>query len=154
MVNSATSKRQKTKRIPVLIIEDNADHWLLIRSALLQSSPEVEPIWVNNAAQALAYLESCSPDESRLPRLILMDLFLPRREDGWGLLKAIKDNEFYRQPPLVMLSSSQDRDDVRRAYTFNVASYIVKPATFHQWLTCFTSFRHYWLETVVLPAQS
>ena len=154
MGNVTTPKRRKANRIPILIVEDNADHWLIIRSALSQCFPEVEPIWVNNAAQTLTYLESCAPDEKKLPRLILLDLCLPRLEDGWGLLKSIKANEFFRQPPVVMLSSSRERDDIEKSYVFNVASYIVKPNTYHQWLNCFYTFRRYWWETVTLPARA
>ena len=153
MSTSSIARRRKADRIPILIIEDNADHWLIIRSALSQCFPEVEPVWMNNSVQTLKYLESCLPDESKLPRLILMDLRLPRPEDGWALLEAIKTSDFYRQVPVVMLSSSQDRQDIEKAYSLSVASYIVKPGTYHQWLNCFYSFRRYWWETVILPAR-
>lgn len=116
MSTPSITKRRKANRVPILIIEDNADHWLIIRSALAQSFPEVEPIWANNSVQTLKYLESCSPDESKLPRLILLDLRLPRPEDGWALLDSIKTNDFYRRAPVIMLSSSQDREDIEKAY--------------------------------------
>lgn len=151
MSKPSTLKRRKANRIPLLIVEDNADHWLLIRSALSQCFPEIEPIWVNNAAQALKHLENCLLDENKLPRLILMDLCLPRREDGWALLESIKTHAFYRRHPVVILSSSQDRADIEKAYAYGVASYIVKPTTYHQWLNCFYTFRRYWWETVALP---
>ncbi|MCK8490969.1 MULTISPECIES: response regulator [Spirosoma] len=140
--------------MPILVVEDNADQWLIIRSALAQCFPEVEPIWVNNPMQALKYLESCLSDETKLPRLILLDLYLPRREDSWILLEAIKSNSVYRQVPIVVLSGSQDHDDVVKSYTFSIASYIVKPITYHQWLTCFYTFRRYWWESVTLPQRS
>ena len=146
-----TPKRQKANRIPILIVEDNADHWLIIRSALSQCFPEVEPIWVNNAPQTLKHLENCSPDESRLPRLILLDLYLPRREDSWGLLESIKNHPVYRHVPVVGLSSSQNHDDIVKSYMIGIVSYIVKPVTYHQWLTCFHTFRSYWWESVTLP---
>lgn len=154
MSNLSTSKRRKASRIPILVVEDNADQWLIIRSALSQCFPEVEPVWVNNAAQTLTYLAGCSPDESKLPQLILLDLFLPRQEDGWALLESIKIHDVYRRAPVVMLSSSRERADIEKAYSFSVASYIVKPTTYHQWLNCFYTFRRYWWETVTLPLRA
>ncbi|GAB3894624.1 response regulator [Spirosoma agri] len=151
MAKLTTPKRRKANRIPILIIEDNADQWLIIRSALSQCFPEVEPVWTNNATQALKYLEACSTDDAKLPRLILQDLYLPSREEGWGLLDSIKSHTLYRQIPLVILSNSQDHSDVLKSYTFSIASYIIKPITYHQWLTCFYTFRRYWWESVMLP---
>ena len=150
----STSKRRKTSRIPILIVEDNADHWLIIRSALAQCFPEVDPVWVNNAAQTLTYLDGCLPDENKLPQLIVLDLFLPRQEDGWAVLESIKTHALYRRLPVVMLSSSRERADIEKAYSFGVASYIIKPSTYHQWLNCFYTFRRYWWETVTLPLRA
>jgi CheY-like chemotaxis protein len=147
-------KRRKANRLPILVVEDNADQWLIIRSALAQCFPEAEPIWTNSAALTLKNLENCLPDIDKLPRLILMDLHLPRRDDGLSLLESIKEHPIYRQVPVVVLSSSQDRDDLAKAYMFSIASYIVKPITYHQWLTCFYTFRRYWWEVVALPANS
>lgn len=154
MGKQATQKRRKANRIPILIVEDNADQWLIIRAALSQCFPEVEPIWVNNPAQTLKYLETSSADENKLPRLILLDLYLPRREDSWGLLESIKTHSLYRQVPVVVLSHSQDHKDIAKSYTYSIASYIVKPFTFHQWLTCFYTFRRYWWESVTLPVNA
>lgn len=152
MERTPLSKRRKANRIPILIIEDNADHWLIIRSALSQCFPEVEPVWINNVTQAITYLETHAADETKLPRLILSDLYLPRREEGLALLEFVKNHDFYRKPPVVMLSSSSEREDVEKAYSFSIASYIVKPNTYHQWLNCFYTFRRYWWDVVTLPA--
>ncbi len=57
---------------------------------------EVEPIWVNNVVQATRYLETTAADATKLPRLILADLYLPRREDGLLLLEFINTCTFYR----------------------------------------------------------
>ena len=146
-----TVRRRRVRKIPILIIEDNADQWLIIRSVLAQSFPEVEPIWVNNVVQATRYLEVNAADAAKLPRLVLLDLYLPRREDGLSLLEFINGCLFYRKPPVVILSSSKDDDDITAVYAHNVASYIVKPGSYHEWLNCFYTFRRYWWEIVTLP---
>ena len=144
-------KRQKANRIPILIVEDNADQWLLIRSALTQCFPEAEPVWMNYGAQTLTYLDACSLSEIKLPRLILLDLYLPSQEEGWALLNSLKAHPRYCQIPIVVLSHSKDPNDILKAYALGVASYAVKPTAYHQWLNHFYVFRRYWWESVTLP---
>lgn len=151
MAKLPAPRRRKLRQIPILIVEDNADQWLIIRSVLTQCFPEVEPVWINNTDQAITYLEAHGQVTDKLPRLILTDLYLPRREDGWALLEFIKTHSFVRRPPVIMLSSSTDDGDIERSYSLNASSYIVKPETYHQWLNCFYTFRRYWWEVVTLP---
>ncbi|CAN5374838.1 hypothetical protein BH09BAC4_BH09BAC4_15850 [soil metagenome] len=151
MTKIATPRRRKQRQIPIMVVEDNADQWLIIRSALTQCFPEVSPVWVNNTAQMITYLETNAQDANKCPRLILADLYLPRREDGWALLDFIGKYNFERKPQVIILSASQDSGDIAKSYTYNIASYIVKPDTYHQWLNCFYTFRRYWWEVVSLP---
>ncbi len=151
MAKLSTPRRRKMQQAPILIVEDNADQWLIIRSVLTQCFPEVEPIWINNTAQTISYLQTHSQSSDKLPRLVLSDLYLPRREDGWALLEFIKTHPFSQRPLAVILSSSKDVDDIMKAYSFGIASYIIKPETYHQWLNCFYTFRRYWWEVVVSP---
>ena len=151
MTKIATPRRRKQRQIPILVVEDNADQWLIIRSALTQCFPEVNPVWVNNMAQMTTYLETNAQDANKCPKLILVDLYLPRREDGWASLDFIGKYNFDRRPQVIVLSASQDNEDIAKAYTFHIASYIVKPVTYHQWLNCFYTFRRYWWEVVSLP---
>ena len=151
MIKLPPPRRRKGRQIPILIVEDSADQWLIIRSALNQCFPEVEPVWINSSEQAITYLETQSMDIAKLPRLILSDLYLPRMEDGIALLEFIKKHQFYRKPPVIMLSASQDEEVISTVYALNAASYIVKPISFHEWLNCFYAFRRYWWEIVTLP---
>jgi CheY-like chemotaxis protein len=142
--------KPKASRVPILVIEDNADHWLIIRSALAQCFPEVEPLWMNHPSQARSYLARQAEEATRLPRLILLDLYLPTREEGLALLEFIKTHPLYRKLPVVVLSASQAREDITAVYALSVASYMTKPGSYHEWLTCFYTFRRYWWETVSL----
>ena len=143
-------KRRKSKFL-ILVVEDNADCWLLIRAALAQRFPEAKPVWVNNADQAMRYLTSTLLDKRKLPKLILLDLYLPSVEDGWALLATIKPHSPYQFLPVVVLSASMDHRDITKAYDLGVSSYMVKPGSFHGWLTCLTRLRLYWLKTASLP---
>ncbi|SFE28877.1 CheY chemotaxis protein or a CheY-like REC (receiver) domain [Spirosoma endophyticum] len=149
-----SQKGRMKKRVPILLIEDNADQWLIIRSALSQCIPELEPVWINNAAQSLTYLENCSLEKNNIPRLILMELYLPHREEGLALLASIKSHPFYRQVPVIVLSHSEAYKDIVETYQYSIASYISKPSTYHQWLVGFYTFRRYWWDWVSLSFRS
>ena len=153
MAKLPVTRRRKVRQVPILVIEDNADQWLIIRSALTQCFPEVGPVWVNNAAQAISYLEEQSNGTDKSPWLIIADLYLPRREDGWQLLEFHKNHTFHRKPPIVIFSSSHDQEDIVKVYSYSVASYIKKPVSYHEWLDSFYAFRRYWWELVTLPAR-
>ena len=145
-----TTTTRKSRKETILVIEDNADQWFIIRWALQQQFPEVEAIWVREAAEALVHLESCEKKQS-LPRLILLDLYLPNRQQGWSLLEAIKTHYLYREIPVIMLSQSNDKEDIEESYSLRINSYIVKPNHYQKWLDCIGSFRHYWWDSVTLP---
>ncbi|QKZ11791.1 response regulator [Spirosoma sp. KUDC1026] len=150
-MNYSTQSRRPAAKAIILVIEDNADQWFIIRWALEQRFPEVEAIWFKNSAQALMYLDSCQLNEQAFPRLILLDLYIPNRESGWRFLETIKLHHLYREIPTVMLSWSADREDIRESYMLRSNSYLVKPDSYEKWLECFTVFRDYWWDAVTLP---
>ena len=87
-----------------------------------------------------------------MPKLIILDLYLPKRADGLELLRQIKALPSpCNQLPVVMLSSSSDRTDISQSYQYGGSSYLVKPTDFEAWLTYFQELRTYWWETVTLP---
>ncbi|UFH53323.1 response regulator [Spirosoma sp. KNUC1025] len=140
------------KRAKVLIIEDSADHWMLIRNAMERYLPEINPVHVDTSEKALTLLQDWSTQEWEIPKLIFQDLYLPNRENGWHLLEQIKSMAApCNRIPVVMLSSSNNRADIEEAYLRGSASYLVKPTNFETWLTYFRELRAYWWETVTLP---
>ena len=151
MINKTSFKQRKADRFPILIVENDADQWLIIRSVLAKCFPEVEPIWVNNAAQAVTYLENALLNKRKLPWLILLELHLPRPEEGWSLITLLKAQPDYQRIPLLILSHSGEPTEIAKSYTLGVASYIVKPTTYHKWMKCIYSLRSYWWEAVTLP---
>lgn len=140
------------KRAKLLLIEDNPDHWTLIKRAVQQCLPEVTPIRIDTPKKALALLGDWATQEWELPKLIIQDLYLPNRTDGWNLLTQIKALPApCNQIPVVILSSSADRADIEEAYQRGSSSYLVKPATYEEWVAYFQQLREYWWETVTLP---
>jgi CheY-like chemotaxis protein len=147
-----TQRKENLRRAKVLVIEDNDDQWLLIQKALKEILPEITTMRVSSPTQALVLLEEWQTQEWEIPKLILLDLYLPENRDGWDLLQQIKRMASpINQIPIVMLSASVGETDIRKAYELGVSSYLVKPVEFQDWLTCFREFRTYWWETVTLP---
>lgn len=139
------------RRASILIIEDNEDQWLIVRSTLQKNLAEVRPVWVRDAQQTITYLTDCLTDTPLLPKLILLDLYLPEREDGWQLLQQLKEHPVLQRIPVVIFSNSNDRADRTKAYDQGATSFIQKPMDYEQWLTYFKNLRQYWWETVTLP---
>ena len=144
--------RANLRQAKVLIIEDNLDHWVLMKKALQHCLPEVTHIRVDTPDQALELLNEWRHQEWEIPKLIILDLYLPDRMDGWKLLQQIKAMPAScSQIPVVMLSSSDVRNDISEAYDRGAASYLVKPTDLMGWIAFFQELRTYWWETVTLP---
>ncbi|MBD2753399.1 response regulator [Spirosoma validum] len=151
MTKSALAKHSKDQKATILVIEDNDDQWFLIRLALQQRFPEVEAVWMSDKAQVMTYLEECVQNLRELPRLILLDLYLPYRQYGWDLLESLKTHHVYREMPVILLSQSSDAEDISESYALRGNSYIVKPCAYEKWLACISSIRQYWWDAVTLP---
>ncbi|CCH51998.1 Response regulator rcp1 [Fibrisoma limi BUZ 3] len=133
----------------MLVVDDNPDDEALMQRLARRQLPDVQTYSVNSVAQALAYLDSCTVHE--LPRLILMDLYLPRREDGWQLLQLLKTHPLRHRLPVIVVSSSDEQEDIGRSYELGANSFITKPSCRAEWQVYFESLRQYWWDTVTVP---
>ncbi|RYF74405.1 MAG: response regulator, partial [Cytophagaceae bacterium] len=146
------SIRANFKRARILVVEDNDDYWVLIQRAMLQMMPEVIPVRASSRDQAHDLLSEWSRDEWNMPKLVLLDLYLPERNQGWQVLSDIRGlTAPFNQVPVVMLSSSSVQADISEAYRRGSSSYLIKPTVFTEWLDYFKQLRTYWWETVTLP---
>ncbi|GAB3903115.1 response regulator [Larkinella knui] len=150
-----TQKRnpaQPLKNDRVLVIEDNPDHWVFIQKAMQSSFMEATPVWASTSAEALEYLNDCLTIGIRTPLLIFLDLYLPDKETGWQLLQQIRSLPApIGYLPIVLLSASNQVEDITRSYDSGVTSYVVKPIDFKDWLESFRAFKEYWWEVAALP---
>lgn len=132
----------------ILLIEDNADDaGLTIRAfRKIQSALRIEHF--SDGSEALRYIfcEGAFRDRDlyALPRLILLDLKMPRI-DGLEVLKRIKSDSRTSAIPVVMLSSSNEMTDIRRCYQQGANSYVLKPVEFDDFLNTVSGIASYWL---------
>jgi len=139
----------------ILLVEDNPVDVLLMQRAFRNE------IFANTSLQivrdgdaAVFYLngdgEYSDRDRYPLPAIILLDLKLPRRS-GHEVLLWLRQQPELKRLPVVMLTSSRQTLDVKRAYDLGVNSYLVKPIGFASLLEMMQSFREYWLNYTELP---
>jgi len=151
-IHRNSTKRDNFQNARLLIIEDNQDHGTVINEAIRQCLPEVKPVLVTNEVQALTFLNQSKLEEWEFPKLILLDLYVPERQNGWNLLEQIRAlPNTLSKTPIVLLSSSDCPGDIAEAYRRGCSSYLVKPTQFVDWVAYFKALRLYWWETVALP---
>lgn len=127
---------------PILLVEDNPVDLDLTRRAFARKRL-ANPIEVaRDGEEALAYFERWEKGEP-LPAVVLLDIKLPRL-DGLQVLERLKAHERFASIPVVMLTSSDDNADLRRAYELGVNSYIVKPVDFGKFMAVAEQIELYW----------
>ncbi len=119
----------------ILIVEDNRDDALLIQRALRRANL-INPLQVvANGEQAIGYLKGDGPYADRssypLPELVMLDLQMPR-VSGLEVLKWIREQSEFSLLPVVILTSSDQAPDARRAYELGANSYLIKPGNFEE----------------------
>jgi two-component system response regulator len=132
--------------VEILLVEDSEDDAELTIRAIKGNKIANRIELVRDGVEALAYLESDRP----LPRLVLLDLKLPRM-NGLDVLRRIRGNQRTRVLPVVILTSSREEPDIATAYELGVNSYIVKPVEFDSFVKAVTDAGLYWLLLNELP---
>jgi len=134
--------------IPVMLVEDNADHAELVIRTLQEHRIANKVCHFLDGQSALDYLfqrgEYSDHPGARRPHLILLDLRLPG-VDGIDVLKALKEDDDLRTIPVVVLSTSDAEKDVARAYHNHANSYLVKPVGFEEFRKLMDDLGSYWL---------
>jgi CheY-like chemotaxis protein len=141
----------------IMLIEDNADHAELIIRTLQEHRISNKVRHFFDGQIALDYLfqrgEFSDPAQCPRPRMVLLDLRLPR-VDGIDILKAIKRDENLKCIPVVILTTSEAEKDVARAYYNHANSYLVKPVGFEEFKQLMDNLGFYWLSWNTNPKLS
>lgn len=140
--------------ITILMAEDEEADRMLTREAMRTARAINELRFVGDGLELLEYLRRegpySEPASSPRPELILLDLNMPRM-DGQTALARIKADEELRRIPVVVLTTSDDDQDVLRSYHLGAASYITKPVTFDSLVEVVKTLDQYWTGIVTLP---
>ena len=134
--------------VDILLVEDNPNDAELALHAFRKHKLTNNIHLVRDGAEALEFIFRTGPyadrDPEEQPRVILLDLKLPK-VDGLEVLRRIKGDPSTRSIPVVMLTSSREERDIIEGYRLGVNSYIVKPVEFDQFTNAVRELGMYWL---------
>lgn len=134
--------------IEIVLIEDNPHDAELVLRALKKHGLANKLQLLQDGAEALDFIFATGAYAEReinhRPKLILLDLKLPK-VDGLEILRRIKADERTRSVPVVVMTSSQEEKDIVESYSLGVNSYIVKPVDFDKFVQSVADLGLYWL---------
>lgn len=134
--------------VEILLVEDNDEDANLTMRSLKKQNLANKVKRVYDGAEALDFLFAKGEYSDRnikvKPRLVLLDLKMPKL-NGIEVLKAIRSDERTSNIPVVVMTSSSEERDVTESYNYGVNSYIVKPVDFPKFAEAVTEVGFYWL---------
>lgn len=143
------------ERVEILLVEDKDTDAELTMRALKRHNLANRVLWVKDGQEALDYVFATGAYAERSPvgdpKLILLDIKLPK-VSGVDVLRRLKSDERTRSIPVTMLTSSAEERDVIESYQLGVNSYIVKPVDFNKFVETVSEVGMYWMVVNRPPA--
>lgn len=134
--------------VEILLVEDNPRDAELTIRALKRKNLANNLYHVEDGVEALDFLfgrgKYSSRDMNEPPKVVLLDLKLPRI-NGLEVLSALKADERTRTIPVVIITSSAEDPDVKKAYELGANSYVIKPVQFDSFMEAMVKIGIYWL---------
>ena len=135
----------------ILLVEDNEDEAIFVREALSEQLALVEVNLAGDGADAIDLLREQVKTDAQ-PDLVLLDLDLPN-VSGHDVLEKVKSDPVLCEIPIVILTTSRARDDVRRAYRAHANAFISKPRRFADYEEVVARIQAFWLDLATLPSK-
>ena len=133
--------------VDILLVEDNPFDAELTMRALQKVNLANNVIHAKDGEEALRIIfgeTNNHKDALIYPRLILLDLKMPK-VDGMEVLTQLKSNESTKLIPIVIMTSSKEEQDIIKSYDLGVNSFIVKPLVFSEFADTVSKLGMYWL---------
>jgi CheY-like chemotaxis protein len=134
----------------IMLVEDNPVSAELALGFLRMEGFTDEVVVARDGVEAIDYLFRPEQSAEEMPRLVLLDLSLPRL-DGFDVLKKIRQVERTKFIPVVMLTASNHPDDVRRAYELGANGYLDKLSNGMRWDEMVRAAARYWVRMNLTP---
>lgn len=137
--------------IHILLVEDNPTDVELTRQAIQEVKLVNSFDVVRDGVEALKYLRKTDQYvDARRPDLVLLDLNLPKK-DGREVLAELKSDPELKTIPVVVLTTSEEEEDVMRIYELQANCYIAKPLDLEKFMAVVRGIHEFWLSIVKLP---
>jgi CheY-like chemotaxis protein len=134
--------------VEILLVEDNRQDAEMTIRALKKCSILNKLYWAKDGVEALEFIRGegtyQSRDHEKMPKLILLDLKMPRL-DGLDVLRALKSDPKTRGIPIVAMTSSNQERDVTESYRLGVNGYVTKPVQFASFMEAVANIGMFWL---------
>jgi CheY-like chemotaxis protein len=142
---------ERLKTIEILLVEDSPGDVRLTRKALKEAKVRNNLSVASDGEEAMEMLAGSGASQ-QIPRpdLILLDLNLPRK-NGREVLQEIKSDPELKRIPVVVLTTSQEEQDILKSYELHANAFITKPVDLDQFIRVVVSIQDFWLEIVTLP---
>lgn len=127
----------------IILIEDSESDAEIVLRALKRANIQVAVRHLTDGEEALDFIENASVNGD-MPKLILLDLKMPKI-DGLDVLRRTRLAGRFKSVPVVVLSSSREDKDIRRAYELGANSYVVKPVDYQDFSKLVAHTVEYWL---------
>lgn len=137
------------QQVDILLVEDNPQDAEMTIRALKKHHLANSIHHAKDGAEAVAFLFG-NDSTVRRPKVVLLDLKLPK-VDGLEVLQKVKSNEETRAIPVVVLTSSKEERDMVESYRLGVNSFITKPVEFEKFMEAVQQLGLYWLLLNGLP---
>lgn len=143
---------QNFRPIEILLVEDSPSDANLTIREFSKAKIANNLHWVEDGDTAMEYLRK-QGEFTDVPRpdLILLDLNLPGM-DGREVLEEVKSDPELKRIPVVILTTSNDEQDVLRSYNLNANCYVTKPIDIEQFINVVQLIKDFWLAAVLLPS--
>ena len=140
--------------VEILLVEDNADDAEMTIRALTRNKIINNVLHLEDGEDALDFLfatgKYAGKDILQAPKLILLDLKMPKI-GGMELLRKIKADEHTRKIPVVILTSSNEDPDIQKCYDLGANAYVVKPVSFDEFVKAISNLGLFWMITNQAP---
>jgi CheY-like chemotaxis protein len=142
---------QPVAAIDVLLVEDDPGDVLMTREAFEDYKVQNNLFVVTDGVEAMNFLRKQGEYvDVPTPDLILLDLNLPKM-DGREVLAAVKEDEYLRSIPVVVLTTSEAEEDVIRSYSLHANAYVTKPVDFDRFISVVQQIDEFFVSVVRLP---
>jgi two-component system response regulator len=131
----------------LLVDDDEADRNLVLRALRREGLGDLRVVPLTDGQEAIDWLLGAGEFADKgptLPRLLVVDLKMPKL-DGIEVLRRVRGDERTRRLPVVMLTSSAEERDLADAQVAGVNSYVVKPVDYQQFVQTVAGICRYWL---------
>lgn len=141
------------RSVRILLVEDSEADIILLKEVFETVKIKNELSVVRDGSEALEFLNKTDKyKNSETPDLIFLDLNIPR-VSGHEVLTMLKSNQELSYIPVVILTTSNSIEDVRKAYSNHANCFITKPMNIEDFVNIVKSIKHFWFDIVRLPSK-